>query len=152
MARRKLRAKNQAGTAVTAPAAPDGASIASQAASAAASDADARWMELSGTFSHLLSCPDSSLVQGTGILDACKALDQLFAQPSPACSASADQQVNHLAAKALHQLKLPHLVAKLLACGSTQPADGQLSSSKWQQPGYCRNVSALLESHVAVYG
>jgi len=103
-------------------------------------------MEVSATIDHLLSLPDSSLLEGTGIADVCKILTQLFAQQSSARPADHKQ----LAIKALHQLKLPHLVAKLLSSSSTQP-DGQLSSSKWQQPDYCRSVTKLLESHGLVF-
>jgi len=56
------------------------------------------------------------------------------------------QQQKQLAVRALNRLKLPQLMAKLLAASPTQPV-GQLISSKWQHPGYLRAVLELLNVH-----
>jgi len=114
------------------------------AAAVAAAAASARLLDISKKLDLLLSSPNSNILDGAEPAKLCRHLSQLF--PSFTKQAPFGQQQKQLAGRALSELKLPHLLAKLLAASNIQPV-GQLAFSKWQHTGYVRAVVGLLVVH-----
>lgn len=126
------------------PAHPSG--TANKATVAAAAAASSSLLNISDTIDRLLSLPSTNLIEGADLLTACQHLRQLFPGLEPTNTAPVGRQQKQLAVRALNLLKLPRLLAKLLAASPTQPVDQPLSS-KWQHPGYLRAVLELLFVH-----
>lgn len=89
---------------------------------------------------QLLIAPPDGLVASSTVADVCKSIKQLG---TTASSPDTEQQVTILTSESL-QLKLPHLLAKLLNSGD--------SSSKWLDVQYVCSVSSVLGAAAELYG